>query len=177
MKRPSSSLSSAAASHPICTAAADFLRGDAKMAGILPAARRLMALQKECEQTFPEMFKACSALRLEEGQLTVSAPNAASAARFKQKLPFLQDKLNQAGWNINSIRVKVQMTQPGAKPHTMPEKLLSREALSALSVLSSELSSSTNDPLKKALADMINRHRQEEAEKEPASTKLNRHKR
>jgi hypothetical protein len=91
MKYSSSSSSKHGQAYSVCPAAADFLRDDGKMAGVLPTAARLIALQKSCKQNLPQLFGTCEVLRLEDGLLTVSAPNAAAASRLKQTLPLLQE--------------------------------------------------------------------------------------
>ncbi len=71
--------------------AADFLHSHDKMAVILPTVTRMVALQKDCVAALPAMFDACAVLQFEAGQLVLSTPNAALAAKLKQQLPKLQD--------------------------------------------------------------------------------------
>src|ERR1700739_211520 len=73
--------------------AVDFLRAHDKLATLLPAAARLVALQKDCAAILPTQFAWCSPLAFENGQLTLAIPNAALAAKLKQQLPKLQDNL------------------------------------------------------------------------------------
>jgi hypothetical protein len=141
--------------------AVDFLRVHDRMASLLPAVARMAALQKECTTLLPETFHACTVVQFEAGCLVFSAPNAALAAKLKQRLPKLQESLLQRGWQVNAIRVKVNVTPAAALP-TPPrkEKHLPGHALSALSDLDRQLESSPrNAALKAAVQAMIERHR------------------
>lgn len=159
MNYSSSSSSKHGQAYSVCPAAADFLRDDGKMAGVLPTAARLIALQKSCKQNLPQLFGTCEVLRLEDGLLTVSAPNAAAASRLKQTLPLLQEKLSASGWQINAIRVKVQVGRMPERPPAVLQKPLPPQALSALAALNDQLAPSGNENLKKALCDMLGRHK------------------
>jgi hypothetical protein len=129
------------------------------MAAVLPAAARLASLQQDCRRNLPVALQGCRVLKLEDGALTVSAPNAAAAARLKQTLPSLQEKLNQSGWSIESMRVKVQMTATHEKPATPVKKPLPSQALASLAELHQHIAQSGNQELTAALATMLKRHR------------------
>lgn len=141
--------------------AVDFLRIHDRMAALLPAAARMAALQKECTSLLPETFHACTVVQFEAGCLVFSAPNAALAAKLKQRLPKLQEALQQRRWQVDAIRVKVSVTPAVALPaKSRQEKHLPRHALSALSELDQQLESSPrNAALKAAVQAMIERHR------------------
>lgn len=87
----------------------EFLQGSDKLAGLLPAARRVGQLQAECERLLPTLFASCRALQIREGQLQVAVPNAALATRLRQVLPKLQQGLREQGWPVEGIRLKVQL--------------------------------------------------------------------
>jgi hypothetical protein len=95
--------------HRNAVGATDFLRRDNRLAALLPAAQRMADLQRDCAQALPSAFKFCEILACEAGQLVLSTPNAALAAKLKQQLPKLQEQLNGKGWQIHNIRLKVQM--------------------------------------------------------------------
>lgn len=158
MKSPSSSRAKPAHAQSVCRVAADFLRADDKMSGVLPTAARLIALQKDCKKMLPQLFEACAVMRLEEGRLMLSAPNSAVAARIKQTLPLLQEKLSNAGWQIDAIRVKVQVGRSQKQSPEPVQNSLSPQALSAFSKLRDQLASSSNQTLKEALGEMVSRH-------------------
>lgn len=140
--------------------AADFLRAHDKLASLLPTVTRMAALQKDCASLLPEMFSACAILQFESEQLMLSTPNAAVAARLKQKLPHLQDALAQRGWQVKTIRLKVQVTKTVEKSRPSMRLSLPQQALSALATLDSELEESTrNHNLKAALSKLLAHHR------------------
>lgn len=143
---------------------ADFLQAHDKLGMLLPALERLAALEKACVAALPGLFDACSVLQFEAGQLTLAAPNAALASKLKQQLPKLQNMLQSQGWQVNAIRLKVQVgkhTEYQEKSSTSKQISLSNRALSAFAALEGELeSSSRNAGLKAALQAMLQRHRQ-----------------
>jgi hypothetical protein len=138
----------------------DYLRTHDKMAALLPAAARLATLQKDCAAVLPALFDVCSVMQFDAGQLTLSAPNAAMASKAKQQLPKLQEALLQRGWQVNAIKIKVQVRKPLEK--TLPQKqiALPPQAISALAELRNTLEDSPqNASLKSALEAMLQRHR------------------
>lgn len=142
------------------TAVTDFLRAHDKMAALLPAVRRLVALQKDCLLILPALFDACSVIQFETGQLVVATPNAALAAKLKQQLPKLQDNLLKRGWQVNAIRIKVQVGKIAEKIVQPKTLTLPGKAISALASLNASLEDSPrNHALKEALNTMLNRHR------------------
>jgi hypothetical protein len=91
--------------------ATSFLTGNARMASLLPAAMRMASLQKDCAAALPPMFGTCDVLSFEDTQLVLATPTSAVAAKLKQQLPKLQVALQKRGWQINNIRLKVQVTR------------------------------------------------------------------
>ena len=139
---------------------ADFLRTHDKMAALLPAVARLAELQKDCSAILPALFDVCSALQFDAGQLTVATPNAAVASKLKQQLPKLQDGLLKRGWQVNSIRLKVQVGKIVENAKPQKQIALPAQALSAIAELKDALEDSPhNDALKTALETMLQRHR------------------
>lgn len=139
---------------------ADFLRTNDKMAAILPAITRIAALQQECAAVLPAVFDACSVLQFDAGQLVLATPNAAFAAKLKQQLPKLQDALLQRGWQVNAIRLKVQVRKIVERARPTKQLVLPSKAISALASLNESLDDSPrNEALKAALSAMVKRHR------------------
>jgi hypothetical protein len=140
--------------------AVDFLRTHDKMAALLPAVTRMAELQKECASLLPESFHVCTVVQFEAGCLVFSAPNAALAAKLKQRMPKLQDALSGRGWQVDAIRVKISVSPSFAvQPAVRKEKHLPRHAMSALSDLEQGLDvSPRNAALKAALQKMLDRH-------------------
>lgn len=140
--------------------AVDFLRTHDRMATLLPAVTRLAELQKECSSLLPESFHVCTVVQFEAGCLVFSAPNAALAAKLKQRMPKLQEALSGRGWQVDVIRVKVSVSPSFAvQPAIRKEKHLPRPAMSALSELEQGLEASPrNAALKAAIQTMLQRH-------------------
>jgi hypothetical protein len=91
--------------------ATDFLSANARMASLLPTAMRMASLQKDCAAALPPMFGNCDVLSFEDGQLVLATPTSAVAAKLKQQVPKLQAALQKRGWQVNHIRLKVQVTR------------------------------------------------------------------
>jgi hypothetical protein len=140
--------------------ATEFLRADDKIASLLPTVARMIALQKDCAAILPEMFNACAVLQFDSGQLTLSTPSAALAAKLKQKLPKLQDALLQHGWQVSAIRLKVQVSNNLNKTIAPKQAQLPVQAVSALATLNTVLEETPrNAALRAAIDMMISRHR------------------
>mgnify|MGYP000061768030 FL=1 len=91
--------------------ATDFLRKNDRMASLMPAAMRMASLQKDCADALPPMFSQCDVMAFEQGQLLLATPTSAVAARLKQQLPKLQADLQKRGWQVEAIKLKVQVTR------------------------------------------------------------------
>jgi len=91
--------------------ATDFLRSNDRLASLLPAVNRMARLQADCAQVLPAIFNNCDVLSFQEGVLTLAVPSSALAARLKQSLPKLQATLIGRGWQVESMRIKVQVTR------------------------------------------------------------------
>ncbi|HEX8956989.1 MAG TPA: DciA family protein, partial [Burkholderiaceae bacterium] len=128
---------------------------------LLPAAARLVALQKDCAAILPTQFAWCSPLAFENGQLTIAIPNAALAAKLKQQLPKLQDNLLKRGWQVIAIRLKVQVVKEVIKPAKTPHPGLPAGAVAAFARLEESLEKSPqNNSLKKALQNLVQKRTQ-----------------
>lgn len=100
--------------------ATEFLRANDRMASLLPAAMRMARLQADCAAVLPAMFGNCDVLSFQDGALVLAVPSSAIAARLKQQVLTLQNSLQQRGWQVDSVRIKVQVTR------AMPEKVQMR---------------------------------------------------
>lgn len=140
--------------------AVDFLRANDRLASLLPAITRINALQNACAAILPTMFPMCSVLNAEGDHLVIAVPNAAVASKLKNQLPKLQDNLLKRGWQVNSIRLKVQVITPIEHVDKVKQLTLSNGAVSAFAELEKTLENSpANSALKAALSAMVNRHR------------------
>ncbi len=124
------------------------------MASLLPSITRMATLQRDCAAALPSMFSSCGVLQFEAGQLVLSTPNAALASKLKQQLPKLTAALQQCGWQVSAIRLKVQVGAPvdnfqPAKKLSLPDK-----AISALAELETTLE---HTPRNAELLNAINR--------------------
>ncbi|MCM1511800.1 MAG: flagellar hook-length control protein FliK [Oxalobacter formigenes] len=144
-----------------CAPAADFLQQHDRLAGILPHAARLIAIRQACQAALPAWFPFGEIIQLEKGRLTIGITSQAAAARLRQKTPFLQTALQQAGWPVEAIRIKVKLKNAPLQPAPAPKKTLTEKAMTELAKLSSWLDKAgTNPALKKAVCAMLARHRQ-----------------
>jgi hypothetical protein len=140
--------------------ATDFLRRDDKMAALLPAIERMASLQKDCATALPAMFKFCEILQFEQGNLVLAIPNAALAAKLKQQLPKLQETLARRGWQVLSVKLKVQMTKPADIKEQMRALSLPEAAVVAFDQLGDTLEATPqNATLIAALKAMVARRR------------------
>ncbi|MES2151032.1 MAG: DciA family protein [Pseudomonadota bacterium] len=108
----------------------ELLRGSGGLAALMPTALRMASLQKDFADALPPMFGNCDVLSFEDGQLVLATPSSAVAAKLKQQLPKVQAALQKRGWQVNAIRLKVQVTRSMAPVvHTraleMPETAVS----------------------------------------------------
>lgn len=139
---------------------AHFLRKHERMAALMPTAQRIVSLQKECTHLLPAMFRECAVLRYEAGELVLSVPHTALAARLKQQLPQLQLALQKHAWQVNSIQMKVQVRSTTPETVHCKEVFLPDTALHSLEALHQQLEDiPRNAALKAALDTMLKRHR------------------
>ncbi|GAB2867464.1 hypothetical protein GCM10027277_40640 [Pseudoduganella ginsengisoli] len=141
--------------------ATNFLRRDNRLAALLPAVERMASLQQDCAAVLPAMFSHCEVLAFEQGVLLLSAPNTALAAKLKQQTPKLQEALLKRGWQINNIKLRVQMMKAAdIKPEPVSLSL-SPAAVEAFDTLSQTLEQNKqNAPLIAALKNMVQKRRE-----------------
>jgi hypothetical protein len=140
--------------------AADFLRSHHTMASLLPHVARMLALQKDCTNLLPEMFQCCDVIRFDSGILLLAVPTTALATKLKQQLPKLQDQLTQRGWQVTSIRLKVQVKQAISPEPVQSSLRLPPQALAAFAALEENLADEKgNKDLKKALRELLAKRR------------------
>jgi hypothetical protein len=145
---------------PTAGGAANFLRVSDSISPLLPTIKRNASLQKDCRKILPLMFDTCEILQLSEGQLTLAVPNAAVASKLKQQCPKLQDALQQLGWQINVIRIKVQVRKVVEKAPPVKQAILPSNAVNAFESLQSSLEDTPqNAALRAALAQLVRRRK------------------
>lgn len=145
-----------------------FLTINDKISPLLPTIKRNAILQQECATILPPIFVNCEVLQLSEEQLTLSTPNAAIASKLKQQLPKLQSHLQQRGWQINAIRIKVQVKKVVEKPPATKQLILSAPAISAFGQLKNVLEDTPQNEALRAALDRLVAHHHNQAVKERA---------
>jgi hypothetical protein len=139
---------------------ASYLQLSDKIAPLLPTIKRNLSLKKECGNVLPSIFDDCEVLSLADEQLTLATPNAALASKLKQQLPKLQLHLQQRGWQINAIRIKVQVKRVVEKKLVEKQAILSAPAIHAFHSLEQALEKNPqNIELCAAIERLVNRHK------------------
>jgi hypothetical protein len=89
--------------------ATDFLRANDRLATLMPTALRVGNLQRDVKTILPPMYAGCDVLSFQDAALTLAVPSSAVAAKLKQQLPKLQASLQKKGWQVENVRIKIQM--------------------------------------------------------------------
>lgn len=138
----------------------EFLRGTKGLAALMPAAMRMASLQQDIAAALPSMFHLCDVLSFEDGLLMLATPSSAVAAKLKQMLPKVQGALQQRGWNVGGIRLKVQPTRAIAPVVHTRALVMPETALNAFEELSETLApTAANATLIAAIKAMAARRR------------------
>jgi hypothetical protein len=129
-----------------------------QLAHLWPAISHIAACQKACHAVLPQLFLYCQVLRLDSNQLILSAPNSALASKLKQQLPKLQAHLEKTGWQVNAIRIKVQVKPVVQIDPLKPIRQLPATALNAFEHLEKNLTRAKhNHDLLEAVRNLIDR--------------------
>jgi hypothetical protein len=140
--------------------ATDFLKTHDRMAALLPTAMRMASLQKDCADALPPMFANCDVLSFEDLVLVLAVPSSAVAAKLKQQLPKLLAALHKRGWQLNVIKLKVQVTRAIAPVVHTRQLVLPKTAVDAFDELGDTLApTAQNAGLIAALKAMAARRR------------------
>lgn len=142
--------------------ATEFLRANERMASLLPTAMRMASLQKDIAAALPPMFGNCDVLSFQDSVLVLATPSSAIAAKLKQQAPKLQADLQKRGWQVESVKLKVQVTR--ALPPTFEARVLAlpERAVSAFEELGDALpDTQQNARLIAAIKSMAARRRAE----------------
>lgn len=140
--------------------ATDFLRKNERLASLMPAAVRMGTLQRDCADALPPMFSNCDVLSFEQGQLVLATPTSAVAAKLKQQLPKLQGALQKRGWQVEAIKLKVQVTRSAPPAVEIRKLALPEMAVSAFEELGETLEATPqNEKLIAAIKSMAAKRR------------------
>jgi hypothetical protein len=142
--------------------ASEFLRANDRMASLLPTAMRMASLQSDCAAVLPSMFTNCDVLSFQDAVLILAVPSSAVAARLKQQLPKLQASLQQRGWQVETMRLKVQVTRAMPTQVEMRTLALPPTAVDAFEELGDALpATSQNEQLIAAIKSLAAKRRQQ----------------
>lgn len=128
------------------------LGNDPNWRPILSRAQRLLELQQDLASMLPLPFASYVQISdLHMGTLDIIVANAAIAAKLRQSSAQLISHLQDRGYEVSGIRIKVQVTQPSPPAKPVRHKL-NQAGLQKLMELDTSLG---NSPLKSALSRMI----------------------
>jgi len=140
------------------TLALNWIRTDQHGASVLITAENLLAAEQEVRRVLPlGMADVCRVARIERQQITLAVPSAAYASKLRQLAPRVLVRLNDAGWNLNEISVRVQgsLAQNVTEPSQRQAEPLGSIALEAFSRLHTDLEPG---PLSDAVQRLLKRH-------------------
>lgn len=144
---------------PGATLALDWVSTDTHGASILATAKNLLDAEQETRRALPPgIAGVCRVARIEKQRMTLAVPSAAYASKLRQLTPRVLTRLNEAGWNLNEITVRVQ----GALIHKpAPQSLRTTEPLgpTALDAFSQLHDTLSPGPLADAINRLLKHHR------------------
>lgn len=142
------------------TLALEWVSTDTRGASILATARNLLDAEQEARHVLPPAIAdVCRVARIENRHMTMAVPSAAHASKLRQLTPRIRARLNQAGWNINEITVRVQgaLVQGQTARPARDVEPLGPVALDAFDQLQHTLPAG---PLAEAVEKLLKRHGQ-----------------
>jgi hypothetical protein len=136
-------------------AVSDLLNRTDTFAALRAGVEQVAALQRDLATLLPDYLASnVEPGFIKDGMLALFAGHNALAARLRHLEPRLLADLQQRGWAINSLRIRVR-PQPMAEPAPVKQARMSAAGASALHELAETLAPS---PLQEALAKMAARH-------------------
>lgn len=154
---------------PVAKPVQDWLSGAGSVGPLMQAARQLASLEAEVLSLLPPGLGGGVAIGgikndardSREATLVLLAAHSAAAARLRQVVPTLLERLQRRGSQITAIRVRVQ--PQGGNDSLWPQETekppkrakMTAVGVNSLAALANELPDS---PLRQALAEMIARH-------------------
>ncbi len=140
------------------TLALDWISADTHGASVLATAQNLLDAEHIARQALPPgMASVCRVARIENQRMTLAVPSAAYASKLRQLAPRILTRLNDAGWNLNEITVRVQgaLVHRPAPPFVKTAEPLGPVALDAFSRLHDAVEPG---PLSDAIQKLLKRH-------------------
>ncbi|MGB3741851.1 MAG: DciA family protein [Castellaniella sp.] len=148
-------------SHAPGAPALSWLQANPQGAHLLQTAHTLMALQSALRATLPlALQRRAQVARIEGQQLTVLVPGPAYAARLRQLTHQVASQLQQQGWPVETIVVRIDaaMGQAGTQKPLRETRPLDEQALHCFETLAKDLSPG---PLSDAVSRLLRHHRPE----------------
>jgi hypothetical protein len=131
-------------------------------AALRAGVEQIAALERDLKQLLPSYLSASVEPGfIKEGVLSLFAAHNALAARLRHLEPTLLSELQQRGWAVNTLKVRVR-PQPIKEPPPIKQARMTPAGADALRELSETLAPS---PLQAALAKMAARHQRPNGEK------------
>jgi hypothetical protein len=135
--------------------AADVLARTDAFAALRAGVEQIAALERDLKQWLPDyLATSVEPGCIKNGVLPLFAAHNALAARLRHLEPSLLEGLQQRGWAINALKVRVRPQQAG-NPPLVKQARMTPSGASALLELSETLAPS---PLQEALLKMAARH-------------------
>lgn len=124
-------------------------------AALRAGVEQVSALERDLARLLPDYLSAnVEPGFIKDGTLTLFAAHSALAARLRQVEPRLLSELQQRGWPVRALAIKVR-PRPMPEPPQPKQARMTPAGAAALQALSRSLAPS---PLREALAKMAARH-------------------
>lgn len=125
-------------------------------AALRAGVEQIAALEKDLRELLPDyLATSVEPGFIKDGVLALFAAHNALAARLRHLEPRLLSDLQQRGWPVNALKIRVR-PQPAKEPPPIKQARMTPVGAAALQALSESLAPS---PLQEALARMAARHR------------------
>lgn len=145
---------------PSATLAVSWLGSNQQSSQVLATARNLIAVENATKNALPPALAAvCRVARIDRQEITLAVPSAAYASKLRQIAPRILVLLNDSGWNLNEISVKVQVSLLKTETKTAQRQVepLGDKALNAFAELQDKL---RPGPLADAIQQLLSRHKE-----------------
>lgn len=143
------------------TDAMSWLNQSSHGASVLATATRMLELQQHVQAALPAPLNAaCQIIRWQDDTLTLSVPSAAHSAKLRQVIPRLASSLQNRGWQVNEIRVRVQAASRfPAPPAPIPRDQRPQITSNGVAAFEALAHTVPEGPLAHAIARLLERRR------------------
>lgn len=139
-------------------AALNWLMHDQHSASVLATAQKLMQVEQVVRKHLPPVLgHSCRVAGLDRQCLTLAVPGAAHATRLRQLTGTLLQALNERGWNLSRVEIRVQAGIAAGSRMNPPREVhaLDRRALDCFKELERQVAPG---PLADAIARLLRHH-------------------